>query len=133
MRIPKFRITIGLLMIAVAITAVFLVIPRTLAHRREVRERAEARYVAAVQSYAQAEALFINARIEIYDVHLVSRMLLEAQRDIGNSAAAMDHLKRMQKVRSLEWSKKVFAPSHAVSAADLFVKEAELWVAKEMW
>jgi hypothetical protein len=131
MRIHRVRLTLGRLMLAVAVTAVLIAVSSSMERRRRVHAAAQARYSAALRVYAEAERLFLGGETDHLPVYWQSRMLLEAQRDLGDAAAAArGHLKRMKKLQA------TLGPvcnSHAQSEAKLYVVEAEYWVLREGW
>jgi hypothetical protein len=127
MRLPRVRVTVLRTMVAVAVLAAVIV---ALERRHRLHTAAQARFEAALLVYDEAERLFLSGETDHLPVYAQSRMLLEAQRDLGDASAARDHLTRM---RNLQKKAAPLCNNHLQHQVALFVLEAEYWAMQERW
>lgn len=136
MKLPQFKFTVRQLMAGVAVLAVLLFVGLRLVQRqRQLSKAAQVRYATSLAVYQGYGRLFLAGEISLLPVYECSLRVREAQRDTGDSAWAVDHLKRMQAVQ------KYFAslPGNACPTPetlllkDHMIREAECWVLRETW
>ena len=82
-------------------------------------------------AYHDTERLFLDGEIDYSPVYLQSRMLLDAQRDSGDSAAPEDHLNRMKILYNESLKMKMDCNPNVRYALRLYLLEAEYWVAQQ--
>jgi hypothetical protein len=132
MRIPRVRLTVLFMMVLVAAIAVAL---RGADRWSRLNQAAQARYAASLALYQVDLTRFLGGEIDVRAVYLDSRIVLEAQREMGDSTWASDHLQRMRAVqRTLaRLPGNVCINDETRTHLECMVKEAEFWVLRETW
>lgn len=96
------------------------------------------RFRAAENQYDIVWSYYQQNRIEIYQVYFWSRLMLDARRDLGETAAdraaaLKAHLERMKKLEDLviKVRRLGFGRGYDVGASEYYRLEAEYWVARD--
>ncbi len=99
---------------------------------------AQERFRAAEKQYEIVWSYYQQNRIDIYQVYVWSRLMLDARRDLGETpadrtVALKAHLDRMKKLEDLvtKIRRLGFGRSFDVGSAEYFRLEAELWLARD--
>jgi hypothetical protein len=124
------------MLVGVGMSAVLLFVGlRVVERRRQLDKAAQARYAASLALYQSIERLFRGGEITVMQVYQCSLKVVEAQREMGDSAWAVDHLKRMRAVQKvIAGTPGNVCPTHETyQTVDYMIKEAEYWVLRETW
>jgi hypothetical protein len=136
MGIPRVRFTVRQMMIGVVILAVILFVGlRVVERQRQLNKAAHARYAASLALYHGTERLFRGGEVGVQQVYDHSRIVLEAQREMGDSAWASDHLGRMRALAKLlnGLPGDCCCDRPTRNLIDYAVKEAEFWALRDAW
>lgn len=134
MQIPRVRFTFRRMMVAVAIAAILILIGlRSLEKKNRLRKLGQARYAAALQVYSNAEKSLLDGEINFHDFMGYAHMLLQAQRELGNSDAVQAHLSRMRKIEQgfASVTGQGYYDKRTMDELEYAIKEAEYWASTE--